>query len=146
MANYAINGFGRIGRMVLRAMTPDELKKVVAINDLTDNKTRAHLLKYDSTQGIVDAEVLKALETQIADEVTEACDRAFESPRPAAETALNWVYSPDVDPTTDEFSVAPAAEGQPTAMVDVLNRCMRDEMRRDEKIVMFGEYLVVSSL
>ncbi|MDE0827093.1 MAG: type I glyceraldehyde-3-phosphate dehydrogenase [Akkermansiaceae bacterium] len=57
MANYAINGFGRIGRMVLRAMTPDELKKVVAINDLTDNKTLAHLLKYDSTQGIFDAEV-----------------------------------------------------------------------------------------
>ena len=43
--------------MVLRAMTPDELKKVVAINDLTDNKTLAHLLKYDSTQGIFDAEV-----------------------------------------------------------------------------------------
>jgi glyceraldehyde 3-phosphate dehydrogenase len=57
MANYAINGFGRIGRMVLRAMSSDELKKVVAINDLTDNKTLAHLLKYDSTQGIFDAEV-----------------------------------------------------------------------------------------
>ena len=51
MANYAINGFGRIGRMVLRAMNDDELKKVVAINDLTDNKTLAHLLKYDSSQG-----------------------------------------------------------------------------------------------
>ena len=51
MANYAINGFGRIGRMVLRSMSDDELKKVVAINDLTDNKTLAHLLKYDSSQG-----------------------------------------------------------------------------------------------
>jgi len=54
MANYAINGFGRIGRMVLRALAKDEaeLKKIVAINDLTDNKTLAHLLKYDSSQGI----------------------------------------------------------------------------------------------
>jgi glyceraldehyde 3-phosphate dehydrogenase len=43
--------------MVLRAMSPAELKKVVGINDLTDNKTLAHLLKYDSTQGIYDAEV-----------------------------------------------------------------------------------------
>ncbi len=51
MANYAINGFGRIGRMVLRSMSDAELKKVVAINDLTDNKTLAHLLKYDSSQG-----------------------------------------------------------------------------------------------
>jgi len=51
MANYAINGFGRIGRNVLRAMNDEQLKKVVAINDLTDNKTLAHLLKWDSTAG-----------------------------------------------------------------------------------------------
>ena len=51
MASYGINGFGRIGRMVLRAMSDEQLRKVVAINDLTDNKTLAHLLKYDSTAG-----------------------------------------------------------------------------------------------
>ncbi len=45
MANYAINGFGRIGRNVLRALIQSgELKNVVAINDLTDNHTLAHLL------------------------------------------------------------------------------------------------------
>ena len=54
MANYAINGFGRIGRNVLRALVQNgELKNVVAINDLTDNKTLAHLMKYDSAQGRV---------------------------------------------------------------------------------------------
>ncbi len=57
MANYAINGFGRIGRMVLRAMSKDEVKQVVAINDLTDNHTLAHLLKWDSTAGKYDGEV-----------------------------------------------------------------------------------------
>ena len=58
MANYAINGFGRIGRNVLRALLENgELEKVVAINDLTDNKTLAHLLKYDSSQGKRDAHV-----------------------------------------------------------------------------------------
>ncbi len=51
MANYAINGFGRIGRNVLRAMSQTELEKVVAIHDLTPIATTAHLLKYDSTQG-----------------------------------------------------------------------------------------------
>ncbi len=51
MASYGINGFGRIGRMVLRAMSDEQLRKVVAINDLTDNKTLAHLLKYDSSAG-----------------------------------------------------------------------------------------------
>ncbi len=57
MANYAINGFGRIGRSVLRAMSKEERQKVVSINDLTDNKTLAHLLKWDSTQGKFDGEV-----------------------------------------------------------------------------------------
>lgn len=57
MANYAINGFGRIGRNVLRSMSPEERKNIVAINDLTDNKTLAHLLKYDSTQGRFEGEV-----------------------------------------------------------------------------------------
>ena len=51
MAQYAINGFGRIGRNVLRAMSQAQIERVVAINDLTDNLTLAHLLKYDSTGG-----------------------------------------------------------------------------------------------
>ncbi|MFH1846026.1 MAG: type I glyceraldehyde-3-phosphate dehydrogenase [Candidatus Omnitrophota bacterium] len=46
-----INGFGRIGRMVFRVMMERENFEVVAINDLTDAKTLAHLLKYDSSQG-----------------------------------------------------------------------------------------------
>ena len=46
----AINGFGRIGRLVFRIMMPRPKEfEVVAINDLTDNKTLATLLKYDST-------------------------------------------------------------------------------------------------
>lgn len=58
MAQYAINGFGRIGRMVLRSLIEKgELEKVVAINDLTDNKTLTYLLKYDSTQGIFEGTV-----------------------------------------------------------------------------------------
>ncbi len=57
MANYAINGFGRIGRNVLRAMDQEMVEQIVAINDLTDNKTLAHLLRYDSTAGRFDGEV-----------------------------------------------------------------------------------------
>jgi glyceraldehyde 3-phosphate dehydrogenase len=51
MARIAINGFGRIGRNVLRAMTPEQRTQVVALNDLTDNNTLAHLLKWDSVAG-----------------------------------------------------------------------------------------------
>ena len=44
MPTFGINGFGRIGRNVFRAMTKEQRKNVVAVNDLTDNKTLAHLL------------------------------------------------------------------------------------------------------
>lgn len=57
MANYAINGFGRIGRNVLRAMTQDQVTRVKAINDLTDTHTLAHLLKWDSVHGKFDGEI-----------------------------------------------------------------------------------------
>ncbi len=49
--NVAINGFGRIGRLVLRSMIDDESLQVAAINDLTDIDTLAHLLRYDSAHG-----------------------------------------------------------------------------------------------
>src|ERR1700752_398396 len=57
MANYAINGFGRIGRNVLRAMTQKQVERVQAINDITETKTLAHLLKWDSVHGKFDGEI-----------------------------------------------------------------------------------------
>ena len=51
MINVAINGFGRIGRLVLKAGIDDKNINFVAINDLTDTKTLAHLLSYDSVHG-----------------------------------------------------------------------------------------------
>ena len=59
VTRIAINGFGRIGRQVLRAINeryPGKLE-VVAINDLTDNQTNAHLFKYDSNYGIYPGQV-----------------------------------------------------------------------------------------
>ena len=53
----AINGFGRIGRLTFRELLKREGVEVVAINDLSDNNTLAHLLKYDSSQGRFDGTV-----------------------------------------------------------------------------------------
>ena len=53
----AINGFGRIGRNILRSMLNENKLTVVAINDLTDSKTLAHLLKYDSVHGQLNGKV-----------------------------------------------------------------------------------------
>lgn len=57
MLKVGINGFGRIGRMTYRASLDQEEVEVVAVNDLADNQALAHLLKYDSIYGILDAEV-----------------------------------------------------------------------------------------
>jgi glyceraldehyde 3-phosphate dehydrogenase len=57
--NIAINGFGRIGRAALKTIIAKNNPNlnVVAINDLTDNKTLAHLFKYDSAYGLYEKEV-----------------------------------------------------------------------------------------
>lgn len=60
-----INGFGRIGRNVLRVAVNNPKFEIVAVNDLTDAKTLAHLLKYDSVHGTMNAEV-KAVDGGIA--------------------------------------------------------------------------------
>ncbi|AGA59527.1 Glyceraldehyde-3-phosphate dehydrogenase, type I [Thermobacillus xylanilyticus] len=57
MVKVGINGFGRIGRNVFRAALNNPNVEVVAINDLTDTKTLAHLLKYDTTHGTLNATV-----------------------------------------------------------------------------------------
>ncbi|MCE5212147.1 MAG: type I glyceraldehyde-3-phosphate dehydrogenase [Deltaproteobacteria bacterium] len=63
----AINGFGRIGRLVFRAGYKSKDVEFVAINDLADTKTLAHLLKYDSTHGTLDAEVKTGSNSIIVD-------------------------------------------------------------------------------
>lgn len=60
MVKVAINGFGRIGRLALRKMMEQPEKfQIVAINDLTDSHMLAHLLKYDSSQGRFNGEVVE---------------------------------------------------------------------------------------
>lgn len=57
MIRVAINGFGRIGRRVFRLLQDHKNIEIVVINDLADNKTLGHLLKYDSVHGIFNGSV-----------------------------------------------------------------------------------------
>src|SRR5512133_424844 len=81
MARIAINGFGRIGRCIVRAALKRGVKDLefVSVNDLTDTKTLAHLLKYDSVHGVLDAEV-KATEKGIVVNGKEIQVTAIKSP------------------------------------------------------------------
>lgn len=65
MVKVGINGFGRIGRNVFRAAFNNPNVEIVAVNDLTDARTLAHLLKYDSVHGVLDVEVTAGENTLI---------------------------------------------------------------------------------
>lgn len=91
-------------------------------------------------ENILTAEGLAALKAEVEKELTEATDAALASPQPAPETATQYVFSPDVDPTSAAFdSPATFDADKPLTVVDLLNVCMHDEMARDPRIVVFGE-------
>ena len=92
-------------------------------------------------EGVVDEDGLQQLKDEVDREINEAGDLALASPQPAPETATQFVYSPDVDPTSKKFDSEDGAQlsGSPGTMVDLINRCLHTEMKRDPRIVVFGE-------
>ena len=92
-------------------------------------------------EGVVTQDELQQLKDEVDREVTEAADAALASPQPAPETAALYVYSTDVDPTSTEFDTEEGAEltGNAGTVVDLINRCLHEEMARDQRIVVFGE-------
>ncbi|MEO0813782.1 MAG: transketolase C-terminal domain-containing protein, partial [Myxococcota bacterium] len=89
--------------------------------------------------GFSEAEVA-AIEAEAEEELRTAKDEALAAPPPPPESALDYVYSPTVDPTSSAFDTQPRSEDeQGKTMVDLINACLKDEMRRDERIVVFGE-------
>jgi 2-oxoisovalerate dehydrogenase E1 component len=91
------------------------------------------------SEGLATDAQLESLGREIGQEVTAAADAAVKAEKPAPETATLYVYSPDVDPTSDAFRTDPAPEGKPDTMVAAINRTMKDEMARNPRIVVFGE-------
>src|SRR6266511_1562123 len=92
-------------------------------------------------EGVATEAELEAIRRHVDEEISVAADMALASPQPKPETALLYVYSPDVDPTSEQFDTEddPQFTGDPTTMVDLLNGCLKDEMARDARILVFGE-------
>ncbi|HYD52664.1 MAG TPA: dehydrogenase E1 component subunit alpha/beta [Gemmatimonadaceae bacterium] len=84
---------------------------------------------------------IERIRAEVEEELQAATDDALAQPQPDPSTAMYALYSPDVDPTSEQFDTEddPQFAGNETTMVDLLNACMRDEMRRDPRIVVFGE-------
>jgi 2-oxoisovalerate dehydrogenase E1 component len=92
-------------------------------------------------EGVATEGEIEEIRRQVDEDIEVATEIALASPQPGPETVHRYVYSPDVDPTAEQFDTEddPQFEGEPTTMVDLLNRCMADEMKRNPRIVIFGE-------
>jgi 2-oxoisovalerate dehydrogenase E1 component len=110
---------------------------------------RARLLR----EGILTAEEIAALEQSLDQEVAEAAEQALAAPLPLVADVTRHVYSEDLDPTSSTFATEQAtAPGtvtggragnaksiEPRTMADLINACLHDEMRRDPRIIVYGE-------
>jgi 2-oxoisovalerate dehydrogenase E1 component len=92
-------------------------------------------------EGVIDQDGLQKIKDEVDREVNEAADIALASAQPPKETATQYVFSPDVDPTSKEFDTEDRVQlsGNAGTMVDLINRCLDTEMARDPRIVVFGE-------
>jgi 2-oxoisovalerate dehydrogenase E1 component len=100
-------------------------------------------------EGILDAAGIERLEKEVDEEVRVAAERALRAPMPDPSPAaiLRHQYSQSFDPTRAELATEPAGEnaergqdrGRERTMADLINACLYDEMRRDPRIVVFGE-------
>jgi 2-oxoisovalerate dehydrogenase E1 component len=117
-----------------RLYKPEEVRRCEAERD-----PLARWSKYLLSEGIATEKELKQIESAVDREVREAADQALAAPPAPPESVMLYVYSPAVDPTSDQFDHPPKFHGEPKTMVDLINACLKDEMARDPRVVVFGE-------
>jgi 2-oxoisovalerate dehydrogenase E1 component len=92
-------------------------------------------------EGILDADSINRLERQVDEEVQRAADKAITAAPPTPDTILRHIYSEHLKPMDERFNRQPesTADQSERTMADLINTCLKDEMRRDDRIVVFGE-------
>ena len=101
-------------------------------------------------EGILDEKGINKLEKQVDEEIQIATDQALAAAPATPDSIVHYVYSPNLDPTSETFHSEPAfahieshnAEAKKTqgkTMAELINHTLKDEMRRDERIIVFGE-------
>jgi 2-oxoisovalerate dehydrogenase E1 component len=91
--------------------------------------------------GILDPTAINRLEREVDEEVRNAAEKVLRAALPEASSIPRHVYSEDLDPTSEVFS-SPAVhtpDGQERTMADLINLCLKDEMQRDPRVVLFGQ-------
>jgi 2-oxoisovalerate dehydrogenase E1 component len=135
----------------------DDEKQYRRAEELKEETERDPVRSFSSFligEGIATQEEIERIVKEADGEVNRAADEAIAAPKPEKESAMLYIYSPDVDPTSKDFDtagsagvpgsagVSPASEQDtraPKTMLDLINACLHDEMARDERILVFGE-------
>ncbi len=127
-----------------RNYRPDAERQRDAVRDPV-SRLQMFLLR----EGILDEKGINRLEKQVDDDLQTAVDHALRAALPTPDTITRHIYSENLDPTSSAFDTQPAngraevpAEGKKNSaktMADMINATLRDEMRRDQRIVVFGE-------
>jgi 2-oxoisovalerate dehydrogenase E1 component len=90
-------------------------------------------------QGIADQNTIFTIHQEVDDEIQQAVDEALKADPPRRGSAKLYLYSPDVDPSSERFETEPVLTGNPRTMVDSINACLHGEMKSDPRIIVFGE-------
>jgi 2-oxoisovalerate dehydrogenase E1 component len=92
-------------------------------------------------EGFLDEAGLERMQQEVQAEVRRAAEEAQKHPQPEPATVTRYIYSPDVDPTSARFESAPAPEAKPSSetLLQLVNYCLRDEMAKNPRIILFGE-------
>ncbi len=131
-----------------RLYRPDSERQADAARDPV-HRLQLFLLR----EGILDEKGINKIEREVEEQIQADADRALEAAIPQPDTIYNFVYSPDLDPASAAFETQPttaapapetAGDGKRPAaanktMADLINYTLRDDMRRDERVVIFGE-------
>lgn len=89
--------------------------------------------------GVLDRRTLDRIVNEVDAEVQAATEVALKAEAPDPASTLEFLYSPDIDPTHDAFDATPHFSGEARTMVDSINQTLGEEMRRNEWLVVFGE-------
>jgi 2-oxoisovalerate dehydrogenase E1 component len=95
--------------------------------------------KFLVDDGVIAARELEEIIKEIDHEILEDTHRALKAAPPAADTALVHLYSDTGAPTSSQFDAVARPEGDEKTMLDLINATLKEEMRRDERIIVFGE-------
>jgi 2-oxoisovalerate dehydrogenase E1 component len=131
----------------------DKLYRSTAERDADALRDPIHLMQMRLLrENILTAEQITEMEQRLDREVSDAADVALASPLPTIESIPKHVYSEDLDPTSSVFATEQAAAAgsgpgkskssqgaAPKTMADLINACLHDEMRRDPRIIVYGE-------